>query len=719
MKRHFVPLFAHLLLLLVVGCSAPLPDPTAVPQTIPTEPPPAVESATPRPLATPLPTETPFPEPTATQPPQPTSTPVAGYYRQPELGFWFTYPPDWFIEETGQNLPAVIVTDSDDPVQLLAGGRAIDESTELATFARELMNELPFAEEITLLEDGPTTLADGTPAWEIKLAWQDENGAPFEAHGYTAVTGTNGYAILLFGQAEAIQARPNTVRAIAGGLKLESPELFGVSREDAIFQLAAEPDTLDPAITLASSADVVGHLFSGLFRLNSALQIEPDLAESWEVSPDGTIYTITLREDALFHDGRSITAADVVASWERATDPALRSTTAPFYLTDIVGVAEKLDGRAGMIEGIEAIDDKTLQITLDGAKPYFLAKLTQPVTFIIDPQNVADGAEWWRTPNGSGPFMLERWQPGRVLTLAKNESYHLEPPQVETAVFIVGQSSFAAYEAGLVDYARVNPRNLSRALDPGEPISADLVSGGLLCTHRILFDTTRAPFDDPEVRQAFALAVDRQTLATLVLNDAAIPAGSILPPGMPGFVERPFAPQFNPEEAAALLADKSLPPLVMTAVGSGTADPITTAMVDGWTISLGVEITIELLSEDAYRESLNAPSGHLFAVEWCADYPDPENMLDLLYHSEGPGNYGRYSNPEVDSKLEAARTEADPAARLTLYQEAEALLLEDAATIQTVHSLSYVLVRPTINGYQHTLIPLPWAAVVSIERGDQ
>ncbi|MEM7334928.1 MAG: peptide ABC transporter substrate-binding protein [Chloroflexota bacterium] len=719
MRKKLI-LILGLLLLFSIGCSAPLPAETPVPEVVPTNTTAAPTAThTPRAVATALPTGTAVPSPTPPPPPLPTGTPVAGYYRQAELGFWFTYPPTWFLEETGQNIPAVIVTDSDDPVRLFAGGQPIDEGTELTTFTSDLINDLPFAEEITLLEENGATLNDGTPAREIKLSWADEDGATFEAHGFTAVTGTNGYTILLFGQSEAIQARPSTVRAIAGSLSLESPELFGVARDNALFQLASEPDSLDPATTLAPAYGIVGHLYSGLFKLNSSLQIEPDLAASWEISEDGTVYTITLRENATFHDGRTVTADDVKNSWERATDPLVGSTTAAFYLNDIIGVNQRLEGRGGQIDGVVVIDDQTLQITLDGAKPYFLAKLTQPVTFVVDSENVAAGENWWRTPNGTGPFMMERWQPNRVITLVANEAYHLTPPQIETAVFIIGQSSFAAYEAGLVDFANVSPRSLTRAQDPGEPLSADLQSGGLLCTSRILFDTTQAPFDDAEVRQAFALAVDRQTLASLVLNDAVVPAGSILPPGMPGFVERPFSDQFNIEQAQALLASKNLPPLIYTAVGSGTADPVTTALVDGWTSQLGVDITIELISADAYQSQLNEQPGHLFAVSWCADYPDPENMLDLLYHTAGPGNYGGYSNPEVDSLLESARTEQDPATRVQLYQEAETLLLADAASIQTVHLLSHVLVRPEIEGYQHTLIPLPWAANISIQRGDE
>ncbi|MCP5096474.1 MAG: hypothetical protein GY943_13050 [Chloroflexi bacterium] len=721
--RTYQLLATILLLLLLAGCSAPLPTATPQPEAVP----PPTETAVPgaRATATPLPSATSLPAPTATVAPPPTATPVAGYYRHPELGFWFTYPNDWFQEALGQNMPSVIITDSDDPVQLIAGGRAIEEGTDLDSFTEAVVDELGLAESIEWVTNESTTLNDGTPAKTITVRWTDEANDPHLGQGITAVTGTNGYAILLFGREEVIAARPNTIHAITAGLKLEQPELFGISRDNAIFLLTGEPHSLDPATTWAGADSIVSHIFSGLVKLDANLQIAPDLAERWETNADGTVYTFYLREDATFHNGRSFTADDVVASWNRATDPALNSPTAPLHLDDIVGVADRLDGKAGSISGIEAIDTHTLQVTLDAPKPYFLAKLTQPVTFITDPTNVAEGDNWWRTPSGTGAFTLSRWQPDQVIVLAKNEAHHLAPANIETAVYIIGASSFAAYEAGLVDFAQVSSWNLSRAQDPGEPLSADLVSGNLMCTRRVVFNTTQPPFDDPAIRKAFSLVVDRQQLAQLVLNNAAQPAVGVLPPGMPGFVERPSVPAFDVDEALALISTSSygdataLPPLTFITNGAGTPSSLAVALANAWSTHLGISVETRLIADEVYNEKVAVEPGNLFTMDWCADYPDPENMLDLLYASDSPVNYGRYHNDEVDSLLTAARTEADPATRIDLYQQVEEILLADAASIQTVYPLSHVLVRPSISGYQHTLIPITWPALVTIEREEQ
>jgi oligopeptide transport system substrate-binding protein len=707
---------------LLIACATPLPTATPVPS------PPSVDtlapSMTPRASATPLPTLTPLPSATTTAVPALTATPVAGYYRHPELGFWFEYPIDWFAENTGQEMPAVLLSDNDDPVFVLAGGRALVEGTDLAEFARGLKDELGLVESVELLSDGPVTLRDGTPAWEITLGWQDEDGNAMQGRGYAAVTASNGYLVFLYARPEVIETRTQTVAAIAGSLHLEQPELFGVSRENALVLLSEQPQTLDPAVSTAGLDSIVGHVFSGLVRLNSDLQIEPDLAESWEISEDGTTYTFNLRSDALFHNGRSVTAADVKLAWERATHPSLQSPTAPLFLNDIVGVSERLAGNADEISGVQVVDDHQFVVDIDAPKPYFLAKLAQPVAFITENENVAEGDEWWRKPVGTGPFMLHRWQPDRVLVVTRNDAYYRQPTAVDDVVFLVGSSGVSAYETGLVDVANVHPRNLARVQDPNDVLSDDYVSENLLCTRRVVFDVTQPPFDDPLIRQAFALAVDRAQLAETVLFDSALPAAGFLPPAMPGYVERPLSETFDVAQAQALIAESSygdvgaIPPLTFSSGGSNTPDPLVVALADTWQTNLGVTIETELLSPETYELQLAKRHGQLFMHDWCAPYPDPESVLDIPFHSQSAANFGGYTNAEVDTLLEDARTESDSAARIALYQQAEELLLADAAAAALVFPQTHQLVRPYVGGYYPTQIPILWTADVVLDRGE-
>ena len=179
-----------------------------------------------------------------------------------------------------------------------------------------------------------------------------------------------------------------------------------IDRDQSIVLVGGQPRTLDPALTHGGPSGPIGAIFSGLVTLDTDLQIQPELATSWDVSDDGTVYTFHLRPDAVFHDGRPITAEDIIFSWERAADPQTNSDTVATYLGDVVGVEEMLADQADHINGLQAIDDHTLQVQIDEPKVYFLSKLNYPVTYVVDRENVSQ-TDWEKNPNGSGAFTLQ------------------------------------------------------------------------------------------------------------------------------------------------------------------------------------------------------------------------------------------------------------------------------------------------------------------------
>ena len=183
----------------------------------------------------------------------------------------------------------------------------------------------------------------------------------------------------------------------------------------------------DPATTYSSGDKLV---FSGLVSFDPHLNLTPDLAETWDVSDDGTVYTFHIRANAKFHSGRFVTAQDFIYSWERAVSPELASDTALTYLGDIVGVREMNTGQAEHISGLAAIDERTLQVTIDAPKPYFLLKLTYPTAFVVDQSNVESGEEWVRDPNGTGPFRLAEWVSNEYKVYAANEDFYLGMPSI-------------------------------------------------------------------------------------------------------------------------------------------------------------------------------------------------------------------------------------------------------------------------------------------------
>ena len=468
----------------------------------------------------------------------------------------------------------------------------------------------------------------------------------------------------------------------------------------------------DPATTHGSGDKLV---FSGLVALDPRLNLIPDLASDWQVSPDGTTYQFTLRSTAKFHDGRAVTSQDVIYSFERAADPKTQSSSVMTYLGDIVGVKEMHSGQADHISGLKAVDEHRLEVRIDAPKPYFLLKLTYPTAFVLDKANVESGPDWVRRPNGTGPYKLVSWKSNQEIVYQANQDFYLGPPPIPYVLIrLYSGDSLALYETGDVDMTGVYSSTVDRFLDPAEPMHAELHTGVSLCTGYVEFDATRPPFDDLKVRQAFSMAFDRQKYIDVVMHGHALPAEGLYPPGLPGYNTSLKGLPFEPARARQLLSESKyggatgLPPIVYTDAGFGSyVDPGVSAMAQMWKQYLGVEIRIENIEPNFYLDQIfSGHHGQLLGSGWCADYPDPENFADALFHSGSEQNTGGYSNPALDRLLEAARVEQDVTKRIGMYQQAEQMLVDDAAALFTVHSLSYTLVKPYVKGFVPTPIDI-------------
>ena len=489
-----------------------------------------------------------------------------------------------------------------------------------------------------------------------------------------------------------------------------------VPRDQALVLAGGEstnPRDYDPATTYGSGDKLA---FSGLVSFDPHLNLTPDLAESWDVGADGMRYTFQLRDNAKFHDGKPVTAQDVIYSWERAASPELASDTALTYLGDIVGIKQIADGQTDHASGLVALDDHTLQVTIDAPKPYFLYKLTYPTAFIVDQENVENGEEWYRQPNGTGPYRLKEWKRFESIVYEANPDFYLGGPSIPYILYdLYSGVGVRLYESNEIDITGISRYDADRFLDPGEPLHDELITGVNLCTGYVNFDTTRPPFDDVNVRRAFTMAFDRQKYIDVVLSGHALPANGLYPPGLPGFNPALEGLHYDPEQARQALKEskyggpEGLPPIVFTDAGIGSSvGSDVAAMAEMWEQNLGVTITIENLEPNYFTEQVYAGNhGQLFSGGWCADYPDPENFADVLFHSGSNQNNGGYSNPGLDALLEQARIEQDVTRRIEMYQQAEQMLVDDAAALWTTHSLSYELVRPYVKGYVFTPIDIP------------
>lgn len=485
------------------------------------------------------------------------------------------------------------------------------------------------------------------------------------------------------------------------------------------------PLTLDPAIAADSTSYVyVMQIFSGLVGLNQTLDVVPDIAESWDVSSDDMTYTFYLQHGVRFQGGGEVTAADFKYSWERACDPATGSGTAATYLGDIVGAKDMLAGTTTEMSGVVVIDDYTLQVTIDAPVTYFLDKLAYPTAFVVDKADVESGANWWLQPDGTGPFKLKQWTPGQQLVLERNQNYYGAQAKSAQVVFqFSAVDPMALYETGQIDVALVSTSYIDEAADESGPFHDQLSVTPELNLYYIGFNTAEPPFDDVNVRQAFCLAVDKQHIATVILRDMVSVAEGILPPGMPGYNEGLQGLNYNVETARQLIATSgygdvsNLPPITLTVDGYGNNIPgYLGAIIQDWQQNLGVEVSVRQLEPADFIYNLNEEKDEMFALGWIADYPDPYDFLDILFHTGMENNIFGYSNPGLDALLDQAAVEQNIALRLAMYQQAEQIVVDDAPCLPLFHGADYILVEPYVRDYYLSPLGIPDLSRVYIEK---
>ena len=345
------------------------------------------------------------------------------------------------------------------------------------------------------------------------------------------------------------------------------------------------------------------------------------------MSDDGTVFTFTLRDNVLFHDGRPVTAEDFKYSWERALDPATDSPVAYTYLGDIVGSDGMINGWATSLEGVKALDDRTLQVTIKDAFPYFLSKLTYPTSFVVDRANVENGEEWTDTPNGTGAFKVKAWEKDKLLVLERNEDWYGGVPALAHVVYrIFAGSPMQMYENGEIDLVNVSIYNIDRVRDPANALNSHLRDGTSLCTSYLGFNVTQPPFDDPKVRQALALALELDKQLQVTLRGLEQRAAGYVPPGILGYNGALEPSAFDLDAANELLNESTYGgsenpslPLNPTSV----AVRFTGHGANTWALEVEA-VTVFDFSD--WLERQDNLEFDVFTAGWCADYPDPQNF---------------------------------------------------------------------------------------------
>lgn len=505
------------------------------------------------------------------------------------------------------------------------------------------------------------------------------------------------------------------------GLPLSGALNVAAADEQVLRVLGQDPPTLDPQLSGDSaSAEYIVEIFSGLVTFDQDLKPVPDLAEWWQISEDGRVYTFHLRKDARFHDGKPVRAQDFKYSFERACDPATASFTADTYLGDIVGCRDKLAYAADEVQGVEVVDDHTLRITIDQPRVYFLSKLSFPVSFVLDQENVEGGGDTWTDqPNGTGPFKLAEIQWGERIVLERNDDYYREPkPQLERIEFeLAGGSAMVRYEQGELDMIQVGMNDIERVTDPNNPLNQELRQVESLGVFYIEFNMNQPPFDDVKVRQAFNHALDRARIINVVYKKTRPVAWGIVPPSMPNYDNPDLKPlEFDPDLAQELIAESKygdvseFPDITFQVLGAGGATGrVIEAIVASYKDNLGVDIEVQQTDWATFLADLNRPdnTNQMWGGEagWIADYPDPHNFLDVLFRCGSNQNHSHYCNPEVDKMLDEAAREQDNAKRERIYRQVEQIIVDEAPWVPLFFEVEYWLVKPYVkNAYLPPMI---------------
>jgi oligopeptide transport system substrate-binding protein len=471
------------------------------------------------------------------------------------------------------------------------------------------------------------------------------------------------------------------------------------------FVLSNEPPTLDWSLATDSvSITVIENLMDGLTRFDHDLRPVPAVASSWEVSDDGRRYRFHLRPDVTWSDGAPVTARDFEYAWKRLLDPQTAAQYA-YFLYPIVNAKAYNTGEISDAStvGVMARSDYELEVVLERPLVYFPSLTTFMVTFPQRRDLIERHGDRWTDPERlvtNGPFRLEEWRHEYRLVLAANPRYYGGTPHIERVkMYVVNErtTELTLYETGDLDYAQLPPEAIPNFEGTPEHRRLPILRG-----YYVGFNASKPPFTDPRVRQAFALALDREEFPK-ILRGGELAARSWVPPGMPGY-EPDVGLGYDPARAKRLLAEagyregRGFPP-VQYVYNTG---PVNTLIAENlqaqWKRTLGISVGLDNVEWKVYLKRLDQDAPPMFRLGWGADYPDPDNFLALFTANSG-NNHTRWANRRYDSLVAAAASESDSARRLAMYRDAQKILTEQDVPIIPLFTHSQnILVKPWVRG---------------------
>lgn len=513
-------------------------------------------------------------------------------------------------------------------------------------------------------------------------------------------------------------------------------------------------NTFDPGIaTDATSINAINLVFTGLVQLDDNLEVQPQLAQNYDVSKDGMTYTFHLRPALKFSDGTRLDANDVAYSIDRALSPEIndQSGVALTYLGLIKGAPDRVSGKVKSLIGSSVIvqDPNTLVIKVSKPTGYFLQALAYPTSYVVEQSVIQKWGQKWTDhlgdnggQGGDGPFMVKVYDHNTGIKLIPNPNYYGPKPQLKELDYLPmkdEETSYNAYLAGQVDYTSVPIGEYQNAKD-----SRDFSQNSSLTMFYIGMNYLVKPLDNIKIRQALALALDRETIVKAAFSGAYTPSCHIIPQGMYGYNSQltcpdGTTPKGDPNKAKQLFAEglqeagltpATFPTITLTypTKNTGAANE-TTTIVQMWKQTLGITIATTAISQNTMYTLESQTTGsdkplQMWLGGWIADYPDPQDWITLQFGIGQPYNEFNYGNNpgataqqqrDLQHQMVAADVMTDKAARAQAYNKIEQQLVNDVAWLTVYQRPDMRLLKPYVIGLKFNAFsqepPNDWANV--------
>ena len=486
-----------------------------------------------------------------------------------------------------------------------------------------------------------------------------------------------------------------------------------------------DPDSLDPQkVRGAEAQGIVRDLCEGLTTLDKTAAVAPGVASRWSVSADGKVYTFSLRPEARWSNGERVVAADFVAGLRRLVDPATASGYAQ-YADVIANTGEIVAGRKPPEAlGVAAPDDSTVVVTVSAPAPYLPALLSHPSTCPVHRPTLASHSESYARPGvmvSDGAFVLKEWVQGSYILAARNRYYWNDAATrlaaVKYLVITDENAELARYRGGELEVTAVVPRGQFDWIK--EHLGSELHVSPQLTTYYYGFNLRRAPFkDQPKLRRALSLVIDREKLASLVLRVGELPAYGWVAPGIDNYTPQSFDYRGEPMEARIAEAQRLYreagysprKPLAfeLSYNAAEVHTKLAVAVASMWKEALGAEVRLTQVEFKTLLQEIDRGDVELFRSSWAGDYNDAQTFAQYLKSDFGL-NLPRYQSAAYDALLTRAATEVDLSARRALLEEAERVMLADTPLMPLYFYVNKHLVKPQVLGWYDNVMNVTYS----------